>query len=1113
MEKRKEIAIMAERTLTAGPPARKAPGGIEDQLWPIVCATAVLAGVLTVVIFVNSDFEDERLLLNGYTHLAAVALFAAAIIFLSTRVKNTVRRTAELCILASLAIHGTGGLAAVYLFAGSVTASSGMRGDMSDAVADSDDTPPPPADYHWGENDEQQGNEAEQAFEKPVATAIRDQAPPAAQVQPRNLDRPVPVAEVPRAAKPDFSPLGVGAATEPGRPLDVRRPDAAKLETLPPAEALAMVRQKGMEAPIPEAQRPAPLAMPEAPKESAKSIEPGVQAEKADKFVWAKVATRSVDPNNNNAPAPPPRKMARADVQAPEALPAPGVVAQLPSQAPPRTSSVQAGPEAADAISQQGSTLDRSNRDGASMPSTVVPDAGLPAQSSAAEGGSPPSRLEAVSTVAVERSDNTQAPQGPTIASAGTQDFGRGSSLLPTRRGAIGGTGKALPSIEGDTNVDPGEIRAGSPASNLDRGLAAPAGPARRAIASQTEGGGTGLSAGQGATLPRTQAEMGLPLPVASRVADDSNVSGAGGVGPAPGSMTSTLDVGQNVAVRRIAGNGTPRGNSRDAVLSGGGTGDVALSGVGGAGGTAPGTGSAGPRRIEQGAGEGNADGLSSIPRTPGQVFDPRATVDPVGPVSGTANVTRGPVPGAGPQGYSNPAIGPEISLGGTGRLYGPGQRIGSHPTAPIEPAEIASSGGLTSPQRSGGAGHGGQGDGQLDQLLSGGQGVGGVGRGRSQVVVNSLVHEPLDAFRHGTLHGGPTLGDSDEGQLTEPAIEKGLEYFAHTQFPDGHWSLHETPPGAALDPASLGELHADTAATGLALLSYMAAGYTHEDEKYREAVRRGLDWLVKHQADDGNLSYHGSEPTMFYSHGIAAMALCEAYGMTQDRDLRAAAQKAIDFIVRSQDPNRGGWRYQPQDGSDTSVTGWQLMALRSAQMAGLNVPQETLQKVGHWLDLAQVPNRGTYVYNPWNLDTTEERNGRAPSPTMTAQAMIMRMYLGQDQNPELLRQGADFLKGHLPEVGTTDASLRDCYYWYYATQAMYHMQGDYWKAWDARITPLLRAGQIEKGPLKGSWSGTEPVPDRWGSKAGRHYVTAMHVLTLEFRYWHLPLFRELRRE
>ncbi len=319
--------------------------------------------------------------------------------------------------------------------------------------------------------------------------------------------------------------------------------------------------------------------------------------------------------------------------------------------------------------------------------------------------------------------------------------------------------------------------------------------------------------------------------------------------------------------------------------------------------------------------------------------------------------------------------------------------------------------------------------------------------------------------------------------------------------------------------------MHADTAATGLTVLAYLGAEYTHQDEKYRDVVRRGLEWLVKHQQADGNLSYHGSDPTyepkndptVYYSQGIATMALCEAYGKTQDRELREPAQKAVDFIVKSQDPQRGGWRYEAQNGSDTSVTGWQLMALQSAHLAGLEVPEETFRKVSHWLDLAQVPNRGTYVYNPWNTDS-ENPLGRAPNPTMTAQAMIMRLYLGQDRQNTALAQGADYLLEHLPDAnigagGTQETSKRDCYYWYYATQAMYYMKGDYWKTWEGRVAPLLRAGQIDRGPLKGSWSPREPVPDLWSAHGGRHYVTSMHVLTLEFPYWHLPLFRELRKE
>ena len=151
--------------------------------------------------------------------------------------------------------------------------------------------------------------------------------------------------------------------------------------------------------------------------------------------------------------------MARVEVQPGEALPAPDIIARLPSQAPPQTSNAQSGPGAADQITQQGSTLERSTRDGPLLPSTVIPDAGLPAQSPAAPGSSAPSRLEPVSTVPVEKSDTSRAPLGPTIASAGVQDFGRGSTLLPSRRGAADGHGTALPSIEGNAPENPAEVR------------------------------------------------------------------------------------------------------------------------------------------------------------------------------------------------------------------------------------------------------------------------------------------------------------------------------------------------------------------------------------------------------------------------------------------------------------------------------------------------------------------------------------------------------------------------------------------------------------------------------------------------------------------------------
>ncbi len=186
------------------PESRQHSAGIEDQLWPIVCATVVLVGVLSVVVFVNGDFDDERLLFNGYTQLAAVAVFGAAIIFLGSKVKGRARRTAELAILLSLALHAVGGLSAVYLF-DSKLAFPGSHNPSSEPALESADESQPPADYHWGRNDEE--DEAQQAFEKPVETDLRDQAVAAAAVKPRDIERPVPAAEVPRAAKPDLTPL------------------------------------------------------------------------------------------------------------------------------------------------------------------------------------------------------------------------------------------------------------------------------------------------------------------------------------------------------------------------------------------------------------------------------------------------------------------------------------------------------------------------------------------------------------------------------------------------------------------------------------------------------------------------------------------------------------------------------------------------------------------------------------------------------------------------------------------------------------------------------------------------------------------------------------------
>lgn len=344
-------------------------------------------------------------------------------------------------------------------------------------------------------------------------------------------------------------------------------------------------------------------------------------------------------------------------------------------------------------------------------------------------------------------------------------------------------------------------------------------------------------------------------------------------------------------------------------------------------------------------------------------------------------------------------------------------------------------------------------------------------------------------------------------GPETEEAIERGLKYITSCQAPDGHWSLQGQGERVLL--------RSDTAATGLCLLSFQGAGYTHTQHQYAAVVSSGLRALIAMQQPDGNL-YRREDPVSdqnvaFYSHGIAALALCEAYGMTRDESLRDPAQRAIDYIVNTQHRERGGWRYQPQVSSDTSVSGWMMMALKSGELAGLTVPRSTYDGIERWLETAKLsPDRGDrYRYNPFAPDTPAQRHGRDVTPSMTAVAMLMRMYGGWRRDTPDMQGAADYLAQYPPAIGDAKTPFRDTYYWYYATQVMFHMGGQHWEDWNQKLKPILIDGQIKSGSMEGSWDPVSPVPDRWSVHAGRLYLTTLNLLSLEVYYRHLPIYED----
>jgi hypothetical protein len=349
---------------------------------------------------------------------------------------------------------------------------------------------------------------------------------------------------------------------------------------------------------------------------------------------------------------------------------------------------------------------------------------------------------------------------------------------------------------------------------------------------------------------------------------------------------------------------------------------------------------------------------------------------------------------------------------------------------------------------------------------------------------------------------------DSDEAGLkTERAIELGLAYLARNQLPDGSWSLRSADPSAMLS--------SDTAATGLALLTFQGAGYNHREHQYARVVAAGINYLKRHQQANGDLFVplddQSNASVWLYSHGIAALALTEAYGMTLDPRLQSHAQRCVDFIATSQDRKKGGWRYSPGVSSDTSVSGWMLMALKSAQLADLEVSEETMSLARRWFDSAQASSGVShlYRYNPFAPDTSSQRHGRVPSPTMTAVGLLMRLYDGWDRKENVMVQGAEYLQNHLPARGTPSVPLRDTYYWYYGTQVMFHMKGEYWRQWRDALRLLVLDTQVTEGALAGSWDSGGVVPDRWAPHAGRLYVTTLNLLSLEVQYRHLPLYED----
>jgi Squalene-hopene cyclase C-terminal domain/Prenyltransferase and squalene oxidase repeat len=346
----------------------------------------------------------------------------------------------------------------------------------------------------------------------------------------------------------------------------------------------------------------------------------------------------------------------------------------------------------------------------------------------------------------------------------------------------------------------------------------------------------------------------------------------------------------------------------------------------------------------------------------------------------------------------------------------------------------------------------------------------------------------------------------------TEGCVQDGLNWLVRHQADDGSWSSACLGPKAS-NPLSKCDEHGPCtvpghpyvmAQTGLALLALQASGnYECNQEKYSSQVKRGLDWLIDHQQPDGALVGMPARQskqyphTYMYEHAMAAFALAEAcavrkaQGKPDEPRLKSAAKKAIEFIEENQH-NDGGWRYtvNKQARSDCSVSGWAILALKSAREAEIPVSDDTVNEAHYFFKSCETSD-GRTAYQAGNS---------AGSDAITAVGMLAHLLLLKDPQAPIVKTSASYLAGRAQTYRNNIRSGNAEFYTLYnATLAMYQAGGDNWVRWNDAVRDAVVQGQTKgSGCDRGSW---DPRGTNHGDQGGRIYSTALATLMLEVYY------------
>ncbi len=344
--------------------------------------------------------------------------------------------------------------------------------------------------------------------------------------------------------------------------------------------------------------------------------------------------------------------------------------------------------------------------------------------------------------------------------------------------------------------------------------------------------------------------------------------------------------------------------------------------------------------------------------------------------------------------------------------------------------------------------------------------------------------------------------GGTDASQA---AVERALDWLARHQAPTGEWeAMHferRCPrTGSCQVKDAPGDPEYTAGVTALALLAFMGAGHSPTEGPHGKAISMGLAWLVERQDSEGGVMH--PKRVYFYSHAAATRALCEAAALTRDDRFRTAAQKALDYLGKSQLAD-GGWNYyhasHKADRNDASISGWGWLAIRAGEEAGLVVPADTKARIRDLFVRRTMPATGEVIYS--DRDPGVGRRGAG----LVALGLLIR---GRpEDDPETAARAASRVVAARPNwddfLAAQDKSGRRQFPfspdqnmagWYYGTEAMFARGGEDWAAWNRAARDALVDHQVREGHAAGSW---EPELSYIGREGGRVFSTAIGVMIL----------------